>query len=193
MVDALHLALRLLVRRTWSSGMSFPSTWTVERIDAMKTLLGAPERWSAEAVSSIISKQFGLRISRNSVIGKAARLGIPLNNNISGRKPKSEPKPKRKPKATPAQRRGLGVAPTMSKTQQPQAPAKIRCDPLKAGTFHVIELEEGMCRYPSGDSEITFCGLNQVEAMPYCGPHCQIAFQPARPGTRPQFQHRRRA
>jgi GcrA cell cycle regulator len=174
--------------------MSFPPTWTVERIDAMKTLLEAPERWSAEAVSSIISKQFGLRISRNSVIGKAARLGIPLNKNTSGPKPKAEPKPKRKPKATPAQRRGLGVAPTMSKPQQP-APAKIRCDPLKAGMFHVTELEEGMCKWPTGEgAEITFCGLNQVEGMPYCGPHCRLAFQPPRSsGTRPSFRLRGRA
>ena len=171
--------------------MSLPVTWTAEHDAALHTML--TEGISRRRAAVELNDKFGTDYSGNAVIGRAYRQRFPVVKAISTA-PKPEPKIKRKAKATPAQKRGLGVGLTMSQPKLPTQPSQLRCDPLKAGTFHVTELEEGMCRWPSGEgTEITFCGLNQVEGMPYCRSHCAIAFQPARPITRPSFQHRGRA
>jgi len=46
----------------------------------------------------------------------------------------------------------------------------------------IMELREGMCRWPLGDPttpEFRYCGARAVEGLPYCPHHAQIAYQPA--------------
>jgi GcrA cell cycle regulator len=46
----------------------------------------------------------------------------------------------------------------------------------------IMELRDSMCRWPLGDPstpEFRFCGARAGTAMPYCGYHAQLAYQPA--------------
>ena len=46
----------------------------------------------------------------------------------------------------------------------------------------IMELREGMCRWPLGDPTtpaFRYCGAGAVEGLPYCPHHAQIAYQPA--------------
>ncbi len=45
----------------------------------------------------------------------------------------------------------------------------------------IMELREGMCRWPLGDPtrpEFRYCGGNAVAGLPYCTYHAQIAYIP---------------
>ncbi len=46
----------------------------------------------------------------------------------------------------------------------------------------IMELREGMCRWPLGDptrAEFCYCGAQAVTGLPYCPHHAQVAYQPA--------------
>lgn len=46
----------------------------------------------------------------------------------------------------------------------------------------IMELREGMCRWPIGDptsAEFRFCGARADIGVPYCSHHARIAYQPA--------------
>ena len=166
--------------------------WKPEWDEALSAHLAAG--LSATQAAGEVNSEFGTSFSRCAVIGRAKRSGIPLRAGKGGRiGPKGGPS-QRKPRvrALTKQRPDVAMRKAAAGPKLSTQPAQLRCDPLKAGTFHVTELEEGMCRWPTGDREILFCGLNQLEDMPYCGPHCRIAFQPPRPSTRPSYRPMRR-
>jgi len=125
-------------------------------------------------MAGVLNAKFGTDYTRNATIGRGHRLGLKALKKV---KRKHAPRPKRA--TTPAQRPDIAIR----KARQQFAPVQreLRCDPLKAGTFHVTELEDGMCKWPSGDgspqSPFAFCGRGQFEGMPYCGSHCRIAYR----------------
>jgi len=46
----------------------------------------------------------------------------------------------------------------------------------------IMELREGMCRWPLGDPTtpaFRYCGARAVEGLLYCAHHAQLAYQPA--------------
>jgi GcrA cell cycle regulator len=46
----------------------------------------------------------------------------------------------------------------------------------------IMELREGVCRWPLGDPtspDFRYCGARASEGLPYCAYHAQIAYQPA--------------
>ena len=55
---------------------------------------------------------------------------------------------------------------------------------LKYDNCTVIELEHGMCRWPTGNSTGTythlFCARPAELGKPYCKKHCKAAYQPLR-------------
>ena len=158
-------------------------TWTEERIEVLTKL------WSEGLSASKIAAKLGGDVSRNAVISKAHRLGIPHGTAKVG----SEPKPLKPPRpSTPP----AAAAPPVP---QAPAPARLTVDPppasQPAGTtpeqkvtapvskkVTIMELREAMCRFPLGDPttpEFRFCGAQASTGLPYCAHHAQIAYQPA--------------
>lgn len=127
-------------------------SWTDERVNLLKQL------WGEGKTAAEIAKKLGEGVTRNAVIGKAHRLKLssrlsPIQQNTKPVKTAEAPKPrKRLPK-------------------QPE---------FKGKEISLVELETGMCRWPSGDpkeDDFSFCGHDTVEGLPYCETHAAAAYQ----------------
>jgi GcrA cell cycle regulator len=110
-------------------------------------------------------------ISRNAVLGRAWRLGL----NFSGeRKPRGKtrqlavngvrrprvPKVKLAPRVpTPA---AVAALETFTAPPEPQQPVGVT----------LMDLEEGMCKWPVGD---LFCGCKAMRGKPYCPQHTYLS------------------
>lgn len=42
----------------------------------------------------------------------------------------------------------------------------------------LLDLEPGMCRYPFGESDFTFCGHKQTAGSSYCFEHHELCLKP---------------
>jgi len=162
-------------------------TWTEERIERLKEL------WTEGLSASQIAAELGADVSRNAVISKANRLGL----THGGAKAASTPRP-RKPRPLDPARTGepssqneqtpasLPTKPEAANEPPaaPPAPLPLRDEaaaPQSQGVT-IMELREGMCRWPLGDPTtpaFRFCGARASEGLPYCPHHAQIAYQPA--------------
>lgn len=160
----------------------FGSQWTYERTETLKTL------WNEGFSASEIAKRLE-GLSRNAVLGKAWRLGLPM----------------RKPVITAVKARVVnGETVTFTVTGNPNKRPKFK-DPdaelskyLRKFGVEKIELllEQittavgffdialGQCRWPLGDSknleEFKFCGAEAIKEYPYCKRHCRISYKPPR-------------
>ena len=157
-------------------------TWTEARIALLTKL------WSEGLSASKTAAKLGGDVSRNAVISKAHRLGIPHGTA----KVPSEPKPPKPPRPS--------TPPTAAEPPTPQAPAPapLPVDPPPAAQpagitpeqkvtaclskkVTIMELREAMCRFPLGDPttpEFRFCGAQASTGLPYCPHHAQIAYIP---------------
>jgi len=132
------------------------SPWTEERTDELK------RRWLAGESALQIAVRLG-DTTRNAVMGKLHRLGIPspkLHPHDGARRPRiSIPKPRPKPPV-------INVGPPV-KTEN--------------GYITLADLKDGMCKWPIGDpqdDDFHFCGRPSVEHRSYCGGHCAAAYRP---------------
>ena len=162
-------------------------TWTKERIERLKEL------WGEGLSASQIAAELGGDVSRNAVISKAHRLGI----DHGAPKGTSTPRPRRPRPPDPAplvEPTSHDDPPPTSVPTNPVAahgpdaapPAPL---PLREGAVvpqsdgvTIMELREGVCRWPLGDPttpEFRYCGARAVEGLPYCAHHAQVAYQPA--------------
>jgi len=147
--------------------------WPVEREEYLERL------WADGYSSAEIAERLG-GTTRNAIIGKVHRLGLP------GRKARMR-SPRRKNEhcslpATPRRfrwRKAPSRHPVAALTKAErlvllsQTPA-----PLLVG---VLDLRDGMCRWPVGEPKqpgFGFCGHSQVPGMSYCGHHARVAFRP---------------
>jgi GcrA cell cycle regulator len=136
--------------------------WTHERITELKT------RWDDGQTSTEIWQTMGAT-SRNAIIGKARRLGLPFrivpgDQGVKGRHGKNRNKHGRK----------------MSTLIQPQPvedPPLISSKPKKIWRLHNAD-----CRWPcAGEgTEMLFCAAPAIIGQPYCAAHYRIAFVPSR-------------
>lgn len=122
--------------------------WTDDKIEELKAL------WGKGLSASQIAGELGEGFTRNSVIGKAHRLGL-------------ESRP----------------SPVKSEAAKAKAPAsrKKAADRPRVG---LLDLTERMCKWPlghPGDADFHFCGTPSVPAMPYCPDHCREAYQAQQP------------
>ena len=145
--------------------------WTDAAVARLKELWG--EGFSA----SECGKRMG--VSRNSVIGKIHRLGL------SGkyRRPREGRRRMTKPKRDAAsKRRDVLDVQTPQKSVTPPE----RCDaPIgkrdlseepRRGSFDLLELKLGQCRYPHGERPFRFCGAPVVDGYPYCLEHAELCY-----------------
>lgn len=146
--------------------------WTDERVATLRKLV------AAQNSAGTIGRMMGC--TRNSIIGKVARLGLSFAGStkrlkygeVSGyvrvARPRRTPKPQ-------LPRSGIQHPP-----REPLPP--IHVDDVPRVSF--AELEPHHCRFPVGDPQqpgFGFCGGEKVEGLPYCLGHVQRAYVPAQP------------
>ncbi len=125
--------------------------WTPDRV---KTLMAL---W-AEGVSTLeIGRRLG--VTKNAVVGKVHRLGLPKRQSPISSAPR---------------------APRAAKPTEPPKP-KVEEAPLPdtADMVKMEELTSGMCNWPEGEpgtDDFRFCGQQVLEGKPYCAAHCARAY-----------------
>lgn len=170
-------------------------SWTDERVELLKS------SWAEGLSASQIAAQLGDPVTRNSVIGKVHRLGLPGRTIVSqARAAQLQAKRTRRerrestlrhitartPKVAKAIARAGGVeAWVAAKLEAPPAPyVDPTPQPIDIARKALADLEDGDCRYPVGDPkkpEFGFCGCPATPAGPYCAAHAAVAFVPRDP------------
>lgn len=122
--------------------------WTSERIDALKML------WNDGCTASQIAEEIGAP-SKNSVIGKAHRVGL-THAGRTARAPIQLAAPAPRPIPRPAPQR-----------------------PIEAAGVTLMDLRGASCRWPMGrdadDEQWLFCGAARGHG-PYCQDHHSLAY-----------------
>jgi len=162
------------------------SAWTEERVERLKKL------WSDGLSASQIAAELGGGVTRNAVIGKVHRLGLSGRGKPTGA---GTPRPRKAPPRAPsapttfdALRRRTATALAPARAPLPEAEVAYQPLPVEevvipmSERVTIMELRDSMCRWPLGDpstAEFRFCGARSGAAVPYCGYHAQLAYQPA--------------
>jgi GcrA cell cycle regulator len=148
------------------------NTWPAERISELERL------WATGASTAEIGRQ--LDVSKNAVVGKVHRLGLP-----------GRPSPiKRESRATarapaPQLRPEIRVpvdAPVSDAMVSPIAAPKAEVcaqAPVATATLPVADLYAPPCQWPfgnPGDEDFHFCGSPSLSGRPYCSEHCARAY-----------------
>ena len=134
-------------------------TWTEPRIKTLKAL------WADGYSCSLIAAELGGEITRNAVIGKVNRLGLPRRKEgHSARLPASGGKRKKTPERP-------SPPPTHEITDQ-EIPIRQR--------RKLMQLTNKTCHWPVGDPDkpgFFFCGA-KIRRNAYCVRHARLAYQP---------------
>ena len=157
-------------------------SWNDERVELLKKL------WKDGLSASQIAAEMG-SITRNAVIGKVHRLGL------SGRvKASASPVPRLRKAPRPrsvivsgGSRGNTALAPRIIQEFEIEHEAEIIpfAQPVQAPESKrvaIIELREGVCRWPLGDplqQEFAYCGNDSDTGRPYCCYHSTVAYQPS--------------
>jgi GcrA cell cycle regulator len=153
--------------------------WSDARTEQLRQLWA--DGLSAGAIAIEIDPRGGM--TRNAVIGKVHRLGLPPRK-VGRRQWPGVPR-KRSP-------RRVQIKPSRPKWDvenevldndfsQPHVDETSTLDAAipKAQRKSLMELTPGTCKWGVGDvgtPEFFFCGAPTVKGQPYCGPHCKRAF-----------------
>lgn len=147
-------------------------------------------KMSASRIADELSKEFGVKVSRNSICGKAFRLGLMLKGDgVNAENKTARAKPKKLHK-TVFYIRAEPVEPVAELPPEPIAiPVSRR--------VQLLELTFNSCRWPIGDprhADFAFCGADRVkphdDSNAYCAAHARIAYTP-RPTRQITPEHRR--
>lgn len=158
------------------------ANWTDERVDALKKL------WAEGHSCSHIGGRFG--ISRNAVIGKVHRLGLPPRATLVRRKIRTR-SPWRKPDA----RRHNGALRRKPNPPLVQKPSPIRlafkAEPIPPRSTPIadvsrvkslLDLEAHHCRWICSDAG--YCGAHHVPGTSWCLDHLRVVYSPPKPNPR---------
>jgi GcrA cell cycle regulator len=151
--------------------------WTADAIEALKQL--ALEGRSASAIAAAIGAP-----SRNSVIGKANRIGIKLTgsnwkHSAPGAAHAGVDRPRRAafPRATPISSLGT-AAPAFPRERVRRVFAEAQVGEMRRVGLEAIS--EGDCKWPLGDpaeEDFAYCGLEAARGQSYCAGHCRMAYR----------------
>lgn len=143
--------------------------WTPERTNALMAL------WDEGLSTAEIGRRLG--VTKNAVVGKVHRLGLPKRGSPINQERTRTPRTST-PRA-PAQRRAAPAAvhtkpksavPAVVVPVAPRKPAKL---------VSLSGLTSDMCSWPIGDptsEDFAFCGHEAVPGKPYCLEHCGMAY-----------------
>jgi GcrA cell cycle regulator len=167
--------------------------WTQEREDMLVTL-------HAEKLPfSEIAKRMGNGITRNAVIGKAKRLGLPARVVPVERKPRPKKPVEPKDVIIPEEVAATVKQPEKAADELLHPPAPVRQvydDPLARGAREaVMRLQPKQCRFPIGDvgdADFHFCPERQAPGETnYCAKHEKLT-KGFTPTPRPRVKERER-
>lgn len=121
---------------------------------------------SASVIATRLNTEFGASYSRNAIIGRMYRLGLPKRRSRTFAAPKVPRAPRiiwhRPPKAQPV------VVPQIKDLEIPLEQRRT-----------LFELAPNTCRWPVGEAtspDFFFCGAEVQEDKPYCIGHCARAY-----------------
>ena len=151
-------------------------TWTAERIDQLKSFVGAG------LTCSQIAAEIG--VTRNAVIGKINRLG--LGPGRAAAAPGRPCPPRLRPPRLRTQRallRLIGEAPQVT-GDAIFAAKTVDCPTVDSPqSCALMDLAQGKCRWPLSDpgaADFVFCGNDQAAGFSYCAGHARMAYRAAR-------------
>jgi len=140
------------------------SQWSKENIEFLQ------KHWGT-CTAREISEKMGAGFTRNSIIGKASRLGLSAkiktrkatsNSNLENNLEENNIKSKKG-------RRSKFKSLIIEKDFEPENPKQLE------------ELEDGICRYPIGhpnEKDFYFCGRTSVKDFSYCRLHLLYSYVP---------------
>lgn len=142
-----------------------PTPWTPDVLALAKAL--NQKGLSASKIAAEINKQFGTTLTRNSIVGKFHRDGIPFQSATQSVRNRAALRTYRaaKKRCKPAK---VVALPKPKKTDVVLPPAR------GTGRDAVLLLQVSDCRYPVGDpkdSAFRFCGLHRRGGSSYCEAH----------------------
>lgn len=150
--------------------------WTDERVALLKKL------WGEGFSCSQIAKRIG-STTRNGVIGKIHRMGLP--GRPTTHRARNRPKPKTRP---------LGWFKPVSRIPIPTDPLPPRHETDIARVSFIDLIDGKHCKFipgnPTGPYEPQFCGLDALPNSPYCHAHtirCGPDMRTTRPYERPRI------
>lgn len=158
--------------------------WTDERVEQVRNLWRAGH--SAGAIASMIGNT-----TRNAVIGKVSRLGLP-GRKVTVRRPPNDRW------NTEDRRMERGDRP-FKQSLKPRTPKPDwRAEPLPETPVTDIarvataDLEPHHCRWPVGDpkrSDFGYCGCQKIEGLSYCSTHARRAYTVPETKPKPLYGH----
>ena len=159
--------------------------WTPETVGRVKRLI-LNDHLSASGVVRTLSGEFP-GLTRNAVLGKMHRLGLPGGSGICVQPPNRRRKPRAprpislKP-TEPARRVDQGVRRRSAKRARRRVERDLPAPDMLGLT--VADLTPHTCRWPLGDpadlETFSYCGVWAEEKRSYCPHHCGLAYAPAR-------------
>lgn len=161
-----------------------PFDWSPEAIEMLRHLwceLGC----SISQIAFDLSNRFGVKTTRNAVIGKIHRIGLVKAEAIARRKPVRMKKAK--PSTIPVVKDSLatelsgnsGKLDIVPVLRAPEPAIDIHFD--GSSLIGLLNLRETTCRWPVGDPRekgFGFCGADAPIGSPYCQHHHKIAYVP---------------
>ncbi len=145
-------------------------TWTPERISELERL------WATGASTAEIGRQ--LDVSKNAVVGKVHRLGLPGRPSPIKRETRAAAR-----SPAPQLRHEIRVpvdTPVSDVVDSPVVAAEVYAQaPVAAATQPVADLHAPPCQWPfgdPGDEDFHFCGSPSLSGRPYCPEHCARAY-----------------
>jgi GcrA cell cycle regulator len=149
--------------------------WTDERVARLRVLMD-----EAELSCSLVAQELGGGLTRNAVIGKCHRLGIPITANA----PRGgDARVKKKAKRLAAAK---AAAVTVTKNLPPPPPSVVAAisvllpeEPRPDGTVTIMGLTNETCRWPLLEHPPQlYCGKREADVsggIPYCEEHSMQA------------------
>jgi hypothetical protein len=134
------------------------SPWAIAGIDARLRELHGDKLLSMREIADRISFEFEVGISRNAVIGRARRIGLPKRPSGAPRSPTIAPKRK------PPVRIDAPIAPAIEPVAEPLPPG-----------LTIYQLREGVCKFPLPQAEdhppYFYCGKATKIDRSWCDEH----------------------
>lgn len=154
-----------------------PNGWSDERIAALK------KDWADGYSASKIAGRLG-GISRNSVISKVHRLGLPGRTTISRVTNKS--RKWKLPKPAPAPRPLSPAAQVLKAIKRDGMPIPTPAE-TDIARVTLQDAADNACRWPCAEPDAAsryepiFCGNRKIDGLPYCLDHAKRAYAPPPP------------
>lgn len=168
-----------------TKGLGLDMTWTNEREDLLRKLWR--QGLSARQIAYVIAG-----VTRNAVIGKAHRMGLPKRSATMNRRPRQRPVRGRPSLACIGGAAvaedvelagGGGAAELSARIERELARASFeagRSGASQQDWGKLMTLTGGVCKWPIGDPvdpDFRFCNCRAEGSRPYCDFHLQLAYR----------------